>query len=74
MHDSTKNRGGLTKNMAEAVKKNDHSLDFVCVIVENGLRPKAVECRIELERHRRSSEFVRSHSHTRTAVASSSRP
>ena len=55
MHDVTKNERELTKNMALAVKKNDHSLLFACVIVENGA--KAVERWIGLERLRSSLAF-----------------
>ena len=51
----TKNERELTKNMALAVKKNDHSLLFACVIVENGA--KAVERWIGLERLRSSLAF-----------------
>ena len=55
MHDATKNKRELTKNMALAVKRNDHSLPFACVIVENGA--KAVERWIGLERLRSSLAF-----------------
>ena len=55
MHDVTKNERELTKNMALAVEKNDHSLLFACVIVENGA--KAVERWIGLERLRSSLAF-----------------